>query len=318
MTTVTGAMTEREGARDQPPPDRPVYTSAEVAAAVGLSEKDARRFWMALGLPYAGEVPGYTEDDVATLRTLVEAGGSDVAVDTLVRLVRPVGQNVARMAEWHVAALTHRADPSGDPVGLAAEVGDALEGVLLHTWRRHVAAALGRLDADPATDQHASTSTVTVGFADLVKFSALSNELDVNRLGDLVEVFESRCGDVVTSHDGRLIKTLGDSVLFVADEPDRAVRIALGMVDVVGGDPRLPDVRLGLASGEIVTRMGDVFGPPVNLAARLTAVARRNRVIVDEATAAGLSPDRFETRRLSVRPLRGFGLVEPVAVRAGG
>lgn len=318
---MTAPETPRDQPRDQPPPDRPVYTSAEVAAAVGLSEKDARRFWMALGLPYAGDVPGYTEDDVATLRMVVEAGdaeAADVDVDTLVRLVRPVGQNVARMAEWHVAALTHRAEAAGDPLELAAEVGDALEGVLLHTWRRHVAAALGRIGADPATDQHASTSTVTVGFADIVKFSALSNEIDVNRLGDMVEVFESRCGDVVTSHDGRLIKTLGDSVLFVADEPERAVRIALGMVDVVGGDPRLPDVRLGLASGEIVTRMGDVFGPPVNLAARLTAVARRNRVIVDESTADALPPERFETRRLSVRPLRGFGLVEPVAVRAGG
>lgn len=291
----------------------PVYTSAEVAAEVGLTERDARRFWMALGLPYAGDVPGYTEDDVAALRRLVEARTAGLDVDTLVRLVRPVGQNVARMAEWHVAAISSRPEPTR----VAGEVSEALEGVLLHAWRRHVEVALGRLDADPAHDQHTSTSTVTVGFADLVKFSALSNELDVNRLGELVEIFESRCGDVVTTFDGRLIKTLGDSVLFVADEPDRAVRIALGMVDVIGRDPRLPDVRLGLASGEIVTRLGDVFGPPVNLAARLTAVARRNRVVVDQATADALPEGRFETRRLSVRPLRGFGLVEPVAVRGG-
>ena len=151
-----------------------------------------------------------------------------------------------------------------------------------------------------------------------MNFSALSNELDVNRLGELVEIFEARCGDVVASHDGRMIKTLGDSVLFVADAPEQAVRIALGMIDVIGEDPRLPDVRLGLASGEVVTRMGDVFGPPVNLAARLTALARRNRVLVDEATAAALPPERYETRRLTARPLRGFGLVEPVAVRSGG
>ena len=77
----------------------------------------------------------------------------------------------------------------------------------------------------------------------------------------------------------------------------------------------MPDVRLGLASGSVVMRMGDVFGPPVNLAARLTAVARRNRVIIDAATAGLLPPDQFETRRLPARPVRGFGLVEPVAVR---
>ena len=77
----------------------------------------------------------------------------------------------------------------------------------------------------------------------------------------------------------------------------------------------MPDVRVGLASGSVVMRLGDVFGPPVNLAARLTAVARRNRVIVDQATAELLPYDQFERRRLPARPVRGFGLIEPVAVR---
>jgi adenylate cyclase len=77
----------------------------------------------------------------------------------------------------------------------------------------------------------------------------------------------------------------------------------------------MPDVRVGLSSGLVVMRLGDVFGPPVNMAARLTAVARRNRVIIDAATAALLPSDQFETRRLPGRPVRGFGIVEPVAVR---
>ena len=84
---------------------------------------------------------------------------------------------------------------------------------------------------------------------------------------------------------------------------------------MIGRDKRMPDVRVGLASGSVIMRLGDVFGPPVNMAARLTAVARRNRVIIDDKTAALLSSDLFETRRLTARPVRGFGLVEPVAVR---
>ncbi len=84
---------------------------------------------------------------------------------------------------------------------------------------------------------------------------------------------------------------------------------------MIGQDSRLPDVRIGLATGPVVTRLGDVFGPPVNLAARLTALARRNRVIADDATVAGLRPASYEARRLTARPVRGFGLVEPVAVR---
>jgi adenylate cyclase len=112
--------------------------------------------------------------------------------------------------------------------------------------------------------------------------------MDEDRIGDMVEIFESRCADVVAAKKGRVIKTLGDSVLFVSEEPQTAMEIAHGIIDVIGRDSRLPDVRLGLATGSVIMRLGDVFGPPVNMAARLTAVARRNRVITDMDTAAAL------------------------------
>jgi len=130
-----------------------------------------------------------------------------------------------------------------------------------------------------------------------------------------VEIFESRCADVVAARRGRVIKTLGDSVLFVSEDPARAMEIALSIVEVIGRDGRLPDVRIGLATGSVIMQLGDVFGPPVNLAARLTSVARRNRVITDRRTAELLPPEQFESRPLPARPLRGFGVVEPVAVR---
>jgi adenylate cyclase len=174
---------------------------------------------------------------------------------------------------------------------------------------------VARVEAVAAAREDLHTTHVTVGFADLVSFTALSNRLDEDRLGDLVEIFESRCADVVAARRGRVIKTLGDSVLFVSDDPVAAMDIALSIVDVIGHDNRLPDVRIGLASGSVVLQLGDVYGPPVNMAARLTAVARRNRVITDAATADVLPPDQFETRLLPARPVRGFGLVEPVAVR---
>ena len=105
-----------------------------------------------------------------------------------------------------------------------------------------------------------------------------------------------------------MIKTLGDSVLFIVEDADpRAIDIAAGIITVIGRDPRMPDVRVGLATGPVVLRMGDVFGPAVNMAARLIGVARRNRVIIDERTAELLPEDQFETRRLPARPVRGFG-----------
>lgn len=311
-----------------------LYTTAQLAGIVGLSERDARRFFRAMGFPDADEDElRWTDADLAVLTVVIGAvRTSEVDLASAVRLVRAVGQNVARLSDWQVAAMATRAEQvaeqtrgdADDEVAsrhdgaqrIADEVADALQLVLVHAWRRHLTAAMNRLDLDPDTDDEQCVTTV--GFADLVSFSAMSNELDTNRLGDLVELFEARCGDVIAAHEGRLIKTLGDSVLFVVDDAERAMDIACGLIEVIGQDSRLPDVRIGLASGQVVTRMGDVFGPPVNLAARLTALARRNRVIVDDATAEVLVEAGFEVRRLTARPVRGFGLVEPVAVRLQG
>ncbi len=313
----------------EPPAAPRRYTTADLASATGMSERDTRRFFRALGFPDAGQERSYSDADLTVLGVVQGmVADSDIDLDTAIRLVRAVGQNVARMSDWQVAAMAswvdqHQEKPADGSraqarhvgaVRMADEVSDALQLVLLHSWRRHMGAALGRLDDDPAAEDETVTS-VTAGFADLVNFSALSNEMDTNRLGELVEIFEARCGDVVAAHEGRMIKTLGDSVLFLAGTPEQAMDIASGLIEVIGRDPRLPDIRIGLATGLVVTRLGDVFGPPVNLAARLTALARRNRVLADEVTVAALDPLDYETMRLTARPVRGFGLLEPVAVR---
>jgi adenylate cyclase len=193
----------------------------------------------------------------------------------------------------------------------AEKLNETFEQLLVYVWRRHMGAALGRLEAARSGDP--GTTQLSIGFADIVQFTALSNTLTEEKIGDLVELFESRCADVVAVQRGRVIKSLGDSVLFVNDDPIRAYDTAEGIINVIGRDPRMPDVRVGLATGSVVTRLGDVYGPPVNMAARLTAVARRNRIIIDEETARLLPADQFETRRLPARPVRGFGIVDRLA-----
>lgn len=307
--------------------EAPGLTSSEVATAAGVSVEQARRLWRALGFPDAGEQAAFNDADLGALNTLVgavEAGAIDF--DTAVRLTRAVGQTMARLADWQTATLASRVEQlesgdeaTGSRIGsalrLTEEVGVPFEQLLVYSWRRHLAAAVGRIEALGAAEEDLHTHDVTVGFADLVGFTTLTNEMHEHRLADMVEIFESRCADVVAGRHGRVIKTLGDSVLFVSEDPVGAMEIALGIIDVIGNDTRMPDVRLGLATGSVIMRLGDVFGPPVNMAARMTGVARRNRVIADHATAEQLPQDQFNTRRLPARPVRGFGLVEPVAVR---
>jgi adenylate cyclase len=305
----------------------PAFNALEVAAETGVTIEQTRRLWRALGFPeFTGE-KAYTAADIKAVSTLmgfVDSGAVDF--DTAVNLTRGVGQTMARLADWEVSTLVSRVEEmeageeaTGSRIGSALrlidEVNPPFERLLVYAWRRHLAAAVARMEAMGAKDEDLHTVDVTVGFADLVSFTALSNEMDRDKIGDLVEKFESRCHDVVSNHGGRIIKSLGDSVLFVIADAQSAIEVAEGIINVIGRDPKLPDVRVGLASGAVVPRLGDVFGPPVNMAARLTAVARRNRLIIDQRTADLLPADEFESRRLPARPVHGFGLVEPVAVR---
>jgi adenylate cyclase len=318
-----------DGSRDSPedpgPRTPPLLTSDEVATAAGVSIEDARRLWRALGFPDAGGDAAFTSSDLDALLVVSRAvAAGDLDQETATRLTRALGNTMARLADWQVSTLAEYADnrtrssEGRDPssaLSMAQTLAPAFEQLLVYAWRRHLSAAMSRMANVGGAQEELLTSELTVGFADLVSFTQLTNRLDDDDLAFLVEAFESRCTDLITASGGRAIKTLGDSVLFVADSPTAAVAIALDIVDEIGPDATLPDVRVGLASGSVITRLGDVYGPPVNLASRLTTVARRNRVITDHVTAGALPPDLYETRSLTPRPLRGFGVVEPVTVR---
>jgi len=306
----------------------PVFNAQQVSAETGVTVEEAQRLWRALGFPEHGlETTAFNHADVEAVTTLLAAVSSGlIDFDMAVNLTRALGQTMARLADWEVGTLIHRVEEletgdeatgsrMGSAMRVVGEFSTPFEELMIYAWRRHLAAAVARIEALGANEEDLHTVQLTVGFADIVSFTALSNEISEDRIGDLVEVFESRCADVVASQRGRVIKSIGDSVLFVNNDPIRAYDTAEGIIQVIGRDPRMPDVRVGLATGSVVMRLGDVFGPPVNLAARLTAVARRNRVIIDETTARRLPEDQFETRRLPARPVRGFGDIEPLAVR---
>jgi adenylate cyclase len=318
--------------------EEPLFTAFQVASETGISLDQAQRLWRALGFPEHGSAVAFTRGDVTALQRLlaiVESGLIDF--DLAVNLTRAVGQTMARLTDWEVSALVHRVeqltraqretgidlgpdhDPDQNRSNLAMQMiegfGQPFEELLVYVWRRHLAATVSRMAALGNGDDDLHTADLTVGFADIVSFTALSNQMSEDQIGDMVELFEARCADVVATNRGRIIKSIGDSVLFVNDDPIQAYDTAEGIINVIGRDSRMPDVRVGLASGSVVMRLGDVFGPPVNMASRLTAVARRNRIIIDAHTAELLPEDQFETRSLTARPVRGFGLVEPVAVR---
>jgi adenylate cyclase len=129
-------------------------------------------------------------------------------------------------------------------------------------------------------------------------------------LAALVERFEAVSADVVAATGATLVKTVGDEILFVADDAVTAAETALGLHGAHARDPDVPEMRIGLASGPVLRRMGDVFGSTVNLASRLTALARPDSTLVDAATAAQLSVEPgMGLRQLAPRRVRGLGVI---------
>ena len=300
------------------------FTGEQVSAKRDFEFEEAKRLWRALGFPDVTGEPVFGASDADALEAvgqLMETSLLDS--ESVHRIARALGRTMSRLADWQVEALVEQIErdiASGTATGRlerAAELAELatpkLEQLVVYAWRRHMAAAASRLEAFVSADDDVLSSVLTVGFVDLSRFTSLSNDLDDDALGHLVEDFEDDCTDVITDGGGRVIKTLGDAVLFIADEPGKGARIAFSVIAHIAARPDLPDVKVGLATGSVLSRMGDVFGPPVNLAARLTTVARSNRLLVDETTASQLG-EEFEKRTLPARALRGFGLGSPITV----
>jgi adenylate cyclase len=158
---------------------------------------------------------------------------------------------------------------------------------------------------------------MTVGFADIVGYTRRTRSLTADELGGMVERFESTVTSVIADHGGRIIKTIGDEVLFVADDPVSAGRIALLLTSAHEDDPEFPQVRVGMAQGNVLSRLGDVFGEVVNIASRLTSIARPGRILTNRELADVLRdhPGEFRVRRAPTRPVKGYTRLETWALK---
>ena len=106
--------------------------------------------------------------------------------------------------------------------------------------------------------------------------------------------------DTVVAHGGRVIKNLGDEVLFVTDDPTAAAEATLGLLEVITGEEDLPRVHAGLAFAPVLYRGGDVFGPVVNIAAQVASLTRQDTIRVDEAMATAVGDAEEFTLSLRV------------------
>jgi adenylate cyclase len=298
----------------------PTLTSAEVAAAAAVDLDFARRLWRALGFPPAADHERlFTTADVAVLKATCELRDRlGIAPPLLFQLARVTGHSLGRLADAQIVAVAEPRDdgstaaaPAAVPNDLVALLPD-LERLLHHVWRRHLVAAWARTAAVAA----GADRVLSVGFADLVGFTAMTQALDARALAALVDRFEATAYEHVLGQRGWVVKMIGDEVMFAAADAIAAARIGLALAHAHQSDATLPPVRVGLAHGPTLAWEGDLVGQTVNLAHRLVNLARPGTVLVSDGLGKHLAAaGGFTLRHLRPVRLQGIGPVRPWVLR---
>lgn len=304
------------------------YDIEAAVQATGLPEEELRHMWRSLGFPapQRGELV-FSDVDLANFAAVADLLHSGVAKpEVTYGMTRVIGSSMARIASALVDAVSADADDLLAPPteeagsdaldGLASEAAGFLPmfpAVLEQVWRRHLQdAARRRLLRNEADEGNG----LVVGFADLVGFTALAQQVSDEQLADIVDQFERLAYDVVVAGGGRVVKMIGDEVMFLVEDPVMAAEIALGLADASRDAAELGDVRVGLALGPVLEREGDAYGATVNLASRITSIAYPGTVVVSPELREALSDhDEVAFRVMRPRFLKHIGRVALAVMR---
>ncbi|OBG29298.1 adenylate/guanylate cyclase domain-containing protein [Mycobacterium sp. 852002-51057_SCH5723018] len=296
---------------------RPVYTVQSAAEELGLSADDVARAWALLGLTVAGpDVPALSQADVDALSTWVGIKAV-VGEDGALGLLRVLGAAMARLAEAEGTLIragtpdiqmnyTHDELATAQAYRSVAEFIPRLGTLIDVVHRHHLTSA--RTYFEGVLLGTSATVVCGVGFADLSSFTALTQALTPAELSNLLTEFGATVADVVHAAGGRVVKFIGDAVMWVCSSPAGLAKAALDLV----GHPRAREeglqVRAGLAHGTVLAINGDYFGIPVNLAARLVAAAAPGQVLA----AAEFRDELPHWPALAQVPLTLKGFDDPV------
>ncbi len=305
-------------------PPRPRYDAAGAAAELGVDEETVSRAWRSFGLPAPTE-PVLGATDLEALRTWLDVSAL-LGESGAIGLARVVGAGTARLAEAESAAMRAGLDGqvdrgrtgseaiSAQAYAVVAELVPRIGTVLDSVHRHHIEAA--RRHFELVAPSYDDALRCGVGFADLSDFTRMSQELPLTELSVLLAGFDAASSQTVSDGGGRVVKFLGDAVMFVAPTAGALASIALGLVHHPKADEACLRVRAGIAFGDLLAQDGDYFGPPVNLAARLVAVAEPGELLGDATVVSLLGPD-FDATAAEPRQLRGIDLpVTPYTVVA--
>ena len=296
--------------------DGPRYTLEEVAEKAGIDQELLRRSIVALGIPIPEGDRTLTDADVDAAKRLKAFRDIDLPEEGILQVARAIGMATARIAVANRELIARNLVQEGDTEhelalrfasaarSLLPEVGPvlsyALQTHLVEQIRRDVIGA-----ADLAAGGVGGATEVTIAFVDMVDFTKLGEQIPVEELGVVAGRLEELAGDV-TEAPVRLVKLIGDAAMLAAPEAPAAAEATIRMIEAAGeaGD-EFPPLRAGLAHGVALSQGGDWYGRPVNLASRITDVARPGSVLADEAAKDAVG-EGFHYSFAGERKLKGI------------
>jgi adenylate cyclase len=299
----------------------PRYSTRQVSERAGVSPEFVMALRRANGLPVPdidAVVCSEADIDGALLaRRFLEAGVSE---EQQLAVVRVLGRGLAQAAEVMRATVLEIAlEPGASEAQLARRIAAQVEGFMpmigpmleqmarLHL--RHMVRTDAISAAERADGMLPGAREVTVAFADLVGFTRLGEEVDAGELG---RVAQRLVGLTVEHLRGqvRLVKTIGDAAMLVSPDAPTLLEVALDLVDAADAEGKdFPQLRIGVASGAALSRAGDWYGRPVNIASRITTIARPGSVLATRAVRDA-SGNGYRWSSAGARSLKGVD--EPV------
>lgn len=297
------------------------YTLSELSERSGVPEDLIRELHVALGVPMREKFSKGDLQWARNTRRFLDV----MSVEALIRAARVRGSALSTVARADLATIRDELllpmrQAGADDLTMAvalAESTEALEDIarqaLVHSYELQLDAQLdGELVAMAARSEREEVD-IAVGFLDVEGYTALSARIDPAGLDAVIEAFERRVLDVMSRQSGvSPVKYLGDAVMLVSADPVDLADVMLTLTEPVEALAEAP-LRGGLAYGPVLVREGDYYGPPVNLAARLTDQARAWKVLADDDLAGRLE-DHFEVRAVRPVRIRGVGTRRPLAV----
>ena len=310
----------------------PRYTAEQLAEKTGVSREKIEDYWLSLGIPInIVQGPLFTDTDVESLKGIDRFVESEQLTNTTIAsLVRAVGYSADLMATWQFEALVENAmiqfsmkedEARKYVVDRFPHIANDLDMLARNAYRVAATRVMQRnsdaIPDQPNPEQAADglSAPLTVGFADIVGFTWRTAQMEPSQFIKYIHEYETKTRYIVTRNGGRVVKMVGDAVLFLTESLESGIDIALQLADAEANAKAETPMRVGMAWGRVLQRFGDVFGTRVNLAARLAEIAEPNTVLVDKNTAAFLA--RNELYQLDVMPetrIQGLGEMEPVKV----